>query len=278
MQIIDSHHHLWRYSPEQYGWINEQMKVLKRDFLSPELNVVAVENQVAGFVSVQARQSLEETDWLLELAASEPLIRGVVGWLPLADPGIAGVLERFQESPLLKGVRHVVQDEPDDRFLLGEQFNAGISCLSSTKLVYDILIYSKQLPAAVEFARQHSNIPMVLDHIAKPTIQRRSFDGLWDHHIRELARLDHVACKFSGVATEVRDSEWDIELIRPYWDVALESFGADRIMFGSDWPVCLLRTDYSRWVDTVRQLIEPLSGDEKEAILAGNARRVYRLD
>lgn len=275
--LIDSHHHLWKYSVEQYGWINDEMSVLKRDFLAPELREVASQSGVDGFVSVQARQILEETTTLLEIAASEPLIRGVVGWVPLADPNVATILDQLSSEKLLKGVRHVVQDEPDDRFILGADFNRGIEQLKRRGLVYDVLIFAKQLPASIEFVDQHSDLPMVLDHIAKPTIRSDQFDEQWEKDFREIAKRDNLTCKFSGVVTEVRDQSWSVDTIRRYWDVALEAFTPSRLMFGSDWPVCLLKTGHQQWVETVNELASQLSPSEQADFFAHNAVRAYNL-
>ena len=275
--LIDSHHHLWKYSAEQYGWINDQMSVLRHDFLGPQLQQVAASSGVDGFVSVQARQVVEETDALLAIADAEPLIKGVVGWVPLADANVATVLDRYADSKKLKGVRHVVQDEPDDRFILGEDFNRGVSLLKDRGLVYDVLIFAKQLPASIQFVDQHADLPMVLDHIAKPTIQPAEFDAFWERNFREIAKRPNLTCKFSGVVTEVRDDNWSIDTIRRYWDVALEAFTPKRLMFGSDWPVCLLMTEHRRWVDTVRQLASQLSADEQADFFANTATRAYGL-
>lgn len=278
--LIDSHHHLWKYSAEEYDWIGDGMDALKKDFLAPELQQVSSESSVDGFVSVQARQSIVETDQLLKIASKESLIKGVVGWVPLADPMIEQVLEKYSDQKMLKGVRHVVQSEPDDRFILGAQFNRGISALAAHDLVYDVLIFAKQLPATNEFVRHHTSLPMVLDHIAKPTIDHPpgSVDKAWESEFRELAKAENVCCKFSGVVTEVRADTWDIDLIRPYFEVALEAFTPDRLMFGSDWPVCLLKSGYARWVETVQALAGELSSEEQSKIFSGNAKRFYSLD
>tara|TARA_R110002049_G_scaffold72490_3_gene187260 strand:- start:22756 stop:23607 length:852 start_codon:yes stop_codon:yes gene_type:complete len=275
--LIDSHHHLWSYSEQEYGWINEDMGVLRRDFLAPQLQEIAAAGSVDGFVSVQARQTIQETDALLDIAKSEPLIRAVVGWVPLADANINDVLDRYQDEPLLKAVRHVVQDEPDDRFLLRDDFNRGVARLKDHNLVYDILIFARQLPAAIEFVDRHPSQPFVLDHIAKPTIAAGKFDADWERDLRELARRENVTCKFSGVVTEVRDDTWSIETIRPYWDVALDAFTPSRLMFGSDWPVCLLGTEHRDWLETVRQLAAELSESEQRHLFAETAIGAYGL-
>ncbi len=275
--LIDSHHHLWAYSPEEYGWINDDMLVLRHDFLAPELRLIASASRVEGFVSVQARQTVEETKTLLKIAAAEPLIKGVVGWVPLADEKVADVLDQFTDAPLLKAVRHVVQDEPDDRFIMGDDFNRGVALLKDRGLVYDVLIFARQLPASIEFVDRHPNQPMVLDHIAKPTICADQYDAEWEKNFRELARRDNISCKFSGVVTEVRDDAWTIESVRPYWDVALEAFTPKRLMFGSDWPVCLLRSGHDQWLQTVQRLASELSEEERSDLFAGTAIRAYNL-
>lgn len=283
--LIDSHHHLWTYSAEEYPWIDEDMAILRDDFLPEHLEEVARSTGIDGFVTVQARQSIAETESLIEIAERFPRVLGVVGWVPLASPTVHEPLRRLATSPWLKGVRHVAQDEPDDRFLLRADFNRGLAMLPEFGLVYDILIYARQLPAAIEMADAHPTLPMVLDHIAKPTITDARFDVAWERDFRELAKRPHVSCKFSGIVTEIRpsadtdrDEDWSVEQIRRYWDVALDAFGPDRLMFGSDWPVCLLRTPYSRWLETVGELAGSLSPAERFALFSGNATRIYKLD
>ena len=276
--LIDSHHHLWKYSTDEYGWINDQMLPLKADFLLPELREIAAGSSVDGFVSVQARQSLQETDDLLAMAEADPLIAGVVGWVPLAAPEIGETLARLGDQKFLKGVRHVVQDEPDDRFILGTDFNRGVAELAKHDLVYDVLIFAKQLPASIEFVDQHPALRMVLDHIAKPTITSDGFDDVWESQFRELAKRENISCKFSGVVTEVRGDTWTIDQIRRYWNVALDAFTPDRLMFGSDWPVCLLKTGHTQWLETVQQLASDLSVTERTKIFSTNAIRDYNLD
>lgn len=275
--LIDSHHHLWAYDPAEYRWISDEMAILKQDFLASQLRQLAREHNVDGFVSVQARQSEVETRALLMMATAEPLISGVVGWAPFSQPDVTSVVDEFAGHSKLKGFRHVVQDERDDRFLDRADFNAGIETLAARGLVFDLLVFPKQLPAAIDFADRHPDLPLVLDHIAKPAIIPGKLDETWHRDFCKLARRENVACKFSGVATEVRNASWSIDTLRPYWDVALTAFGTDRLMFGSDWPVCLLATDYGRWIGTVRQLAAPLSDSEQGKLFAGNADRIYRL-
>ncbi|MEM6691857.1 MAG: amidohydrolase family protein, partial [Planctomycetota bacterium] len=246
---------------------------------APELQQVASVSGVDGFVSVQARQSVEETEELLAISDSEPLIRGVVGWLPLADPNVSSLMEKFSGRAKLKGIRHVVQDEPDDEFILGADFNRGVGELERFDWVYDILVFAKQLPASNKFARQHPNVRMVLDHIAKPAIDPKAevVDPSWEPQFRELAKCDNVVCKFSGVVTEVEGWDWSIETIRPYFEIALEAFGPKRLMFGSDWPVCLLASEYSRWLETVQQLASELSPSEQKNLFYQTAIDTYQL-
>ncbi len=274
---IDSHHHFWNYSAEQYGWISEEMSVLRRSFGPDDLADAASPKGVEKVVSVQARQTIEESDWLLAIADKSELVAAVVGWVPLASESVRTDIERLSHATKFRAVRHVVQDEPDDAFILGKQFNQGVAVLKDYGLVYDILIFAKHLANTITFVDQHPEQPFVLDHIAKPTIREAHFDAAWADHMRELAKRPNVACKFSGVATEVRDAEWDIATIRPYWDVALEAFGPQRLMFGSDWPVCLLRTEYARWVDCVEQLASSLSQSERDSFWHETATRAYGL-
>ncbi|MCA9119588.1 MAG: amidohydrolase family protein [Planctomycetaceae bacterium] len=274
---VDSHHHFWKYEAAEYGWISPEMSVLKRDFLPTYLLEEIRGTGIDGVISVQARQTEEETNWLLAMAAEHEFIRGVVGWVPLASKDIRSVLEPLAQSSWLKGVRHVVQDEPDDGFILNADFNRGISELGRFGLIYDILIYAKHLANSIRFVDQHPAQSFVVDHIAKPTIRSDEFHQTWADEMRELARREHVVCKFSGVVTEVRDASWSTDSIRPYWEVALEAFGPNRLMFGSDWPVCLLRSEYSKWVSTVRELISELSPTEQAEIMGATACRTYEL-
>lgn len=278
MQFIDSHHHLWQYSATEYPWMGADALALKRDFLIKELEGIAKSQQITGFLTVQARQTIEETSWLLKLANQTQLIRGVVGWVPLQDPQqLEKSITLFSSNQMLKAVRHVVQDEADDRFVLRDDFNAGIARIASTGWIYDILIYAKHLKATIEFVDRHPNQTFVVDHIAKPTIIASQFDKQWESEIKELAKRENVWCKFSGVATEVRDATWSLEVIKPYWQTVLNAFGIHRLMYGSDWPVCLLKTDYGHWKSAVSSLCEELTISEQSAFWFENVVRCYRL-
>jgi L-fucono-1,5-lactonase len=281
---IDAHHHLWRYTPEEYGWIGEQMGVLRRDFLPYDLKALLDRAGIAGAIAVQARQSLEETRWLLRLAeqpGDAAWMKGVVGWAPIAAADFSETLAQLRQSTGLKGVglrglRHVIQDEPDDQFILGEAFNRGIRVLRDTGLVYDILIHARHLPQTVRFVDMHPSQLFVLDHCAKPAIAAGELEP-WAAHMRELARRPNVCCKLSGLVTEADWQRWTPASLEPYWRVVLEAFGPSRLLFGSDWPVALLATSYQRWVDTVTEWVAPLSTSEREAIWGGTASRVYSL-
>lgn len=273
---IDSHHHFWRYSAEEYGWISDEMAELRRDFLPADLKTEIDAAGIDGVVSVQARQNETETEDLLAFAREHDFIRGVVGWAPLADPAVDSVLERWSGEKKLRAVRHVVQDEPDDLFILGDEFNRGVSKLASRGLLYDILIFEKHLPQTIAFVDRHPNQSFVLDHIAKPRIGEGSIEA-WRADIGRLAERENVACKISGMATEADWEAWSEDQMRPYLDAVLESFGPRRLMFGSDWPVCLVATQYRRWVDTVERWSAGLSSDEQARIWGGTAEEVYGL-
>jgi L-fuconolactonase len=272
---VDAHHHLWCYDVAEYGWIDEPMQMLRRDFLPGDL---AQEMQAAGVdatVAVQARQTMEETRWLLELAKNSTLIRGVVGWAAIAAKDFPAVVEELAVEPLLKGLRHVVQAEPAG-FLEGVEFNRGISAMRGTGLVYDLLVFAPQLEEATRFVNRHPQQMFVLDHLGKPAIARDGF-AEWVRNFRELARRENVFCKVSGMVTEADWERWSEEDLRRYFDVAMEAFGASRLMVGSDWPVLTVACGYGQWWETVRRWTGRLTAAEREAIEGGVAARVYRL-
>jgi L-fuconolactonase len=273
---IDAHHHLWRYSKAEYAWIKEAMKGIARDFLPSDLEKEAAASGIQGTVAVQGRQCLEETHALLEFTGASSLIRGVVGWAPIASPELPGILEQWRQHRKLVGLRHVVQDEPDEQFLLRREFNTGICQLRKYSLVYDILIYERHLPAAIAFVDRHPNQIFVLDHIAKPRIRELQLEP-WSKNIRELGRRQNVFCKLSGMVTEADWANWQPANLRPYLDVVLEAFGPKRLMAGSDWPVCLLASTYSRWWSTLNEYLQALSAGEQNLILGEVASTVYSL-
>jgi L-fuconolactonase len=273
---IDSHQHFWRYDPVKDGWITGEMDVLKRDFLPEELIGELQANGMNGCVAIQASQSEQETLFLLELAELHWVIRGVVGWVDLLAPDLPLTLERFSRYRTLRGFRHILQSEPDDRFMLLPEFQRGIGYLVRSGFTYDILIYPKQLSAAIELVNRFPEQRFVIDHLAKPAIRARQIDG-WNHQIREIAKNPNVYCKLSGLVTEADWRHWNHEDFTPYLDVVFDAFGADRLMFGSDWPVCLLAASYDRVKWIVDHYTRNFSAEEKDKIFGRNAARFYGL-
>jgi L-fuconolactonase len=272
---IDAHQHFWSYDDAQYPWIPKGSP-LHRDWLPADLAPLLAARQLDGCVAVQARQTIEETRWLLALADQSSIIKGVVGWVDLRSPRVEEDLEQLVKHSRLVGVRHVVQDEPDDQFLVLPEVTRGIGILHRFGLAYDILIYPRQLPSALKLARQFPKQRFVLDHIAKPLI-RAGVKSPWEEQIRELARLPNVWCKVSGLITEANHQTWRPEEIFPYLDVVFEAFGVGRLMYGSDWPVCLLAGSYERVFDLVAQYTRGLEPAEQVAFFGGNAARFYGL-
>jgi L-fuconolactonase len=275
---IDAHHHFWRYSPAEYGWITDSMSVLRRDYLPEDLRREANAVGIDGVVSVQARQTLQETDWLLDLAEQNAdFIRGVVGWVPLVSDTVEHELGRYAGRSKLKAVRHVLQDEPDDNYMLRDDFNRGVAMLKDHDLRYDILIFDRHLPQAIRFVDRHPKQTFILDHIAKPRVRDGAISP-WRENLKELARRPNVYCKLSGVVTEADHRTWTPQQLRPYLDAALDAFGSRRLMFGSDWPVCLLACGYRRWHQIVRDFASKLTPDEQDRIFELTAVEAYGLD
>ncbi len=274
-QVIDAHHHLWRYTAAEYGWIDDTMVGLRRDFLLPELTAELKLAGVEGAIAVQARQTLHETRWLLELARSCEQIRGVVGWTPIAAPDFQDSIDKLVAEPKLVGLRHVVQVEPEG-FLEGAEFNRGIRALRSTGLVYDLLIVERQLAEAIRFVDRHPQQIFVLDHIAKPKIAVGEIEP-WRTQIIELSKRGNVSCKISGMVTEDSWAHWSIESLCPYLETVVEAFGVKRLMAGSDWPVCLVATSYHRWWQTLHHFFATYSEPERAEIFGATAARTYNL-
>jgi L-fuconolactonase len=273
---IDAHHHFWRYTPEEYGWIEESMRAIRRDFLPEHLRAEIASAGIDGVISIQARQSLEETFWLIELAARNEFIKAVVGWVSLVEADVQKHLSRFIAQKKFRAVRHVLQGEPDERFMLRDDFNRGIAALHEFNLAYDILIFECHLPQTIEFVDRHPQQTFVLDHIAKPRIKDNVMEP-WRTNICELAKRPNVFCKISGMVTEADYVRWTEEQLRPYFDVVLQAFGPSRLMFGSDWPVCLVACGYARWHEIVARWTAQLSAAERDEIFGGTARRAYGI-
>lgn len=275
MSRIDAHQHFWRYDPTEYDWIDETMTVLRRDFLPNDL---LPELRAAGFhgcVAVQARQTLEETRWLLSLASDHQFVLGVVGWIDLQADDVDEQLLAIAREPKLVGLRHIVQTEPDG-FLDRPAFRRGISALERVGLPYDILVYARQLPAAIRFAAGFPDQRFVLDHLGKPEIRSGKFDA-WRRDLDRIASLPNMWAKLSGLVTEADWRRWTVADVRRYVHAALDAFGANRLMIGSDWPVCTVAADYGATMELVVGALTDRSDDEREAVLGGTAARFWNL-
>jgi L-fuconolactonase len=275
-QTIDAHHHLWRYTPAEYGWIDEEMATLRRDFLPKDLIEAMVTADIDGTIAVQARQTLEETRWLLDLADDCDSIRGVVGWAPIAGEDFPACMEEFDGRDKLKGLRHVIQGEKDEHYILREDFNSGIRTMAGSGLVYEILIYERHLADTLYFVDEHPDQVFVLDHIAKPLIAGGVLQP-WALRMMELGQRDNVWCKVSGMVTEADWKTWTPETLKPYLDVVVDAFGPTRLMAGSDWPVCLVASGYAQWWSVLRDYFARFSEAERAAVFGGTAIGVYGL-
>ena len=273
---IDAHHHLWRYLPPGPAWMADGMEGLRRDFLIEDLRAVTAEVGVTGTIVVETERTVEETGWLSQAAASDDLIRGVVGWAPLTSPAVVAELERIASLPKMKAIRHPIHDESDDQFVLRDDFNRGVAALKQFDLRYDILIFERHLPQTIQFVDRHPDQVFILDHVAKPRIRDRAFSP-WRENMRELARRSNVYCKVSGMVTEADWHAWSEEDVSPYIETVVEAFTPNRLMFGSDWPVMTLASSYGRWMATIQSAIAQLSVTEKERILGGTAVEAYGL-
>lgn len=273
---IDAHQHFWIYSAADYGWIDDSMPAIRRSFLPQDLKPELERNGFQGCIAVQACHTIQETEWLLHLAEQNPFIVGVVGWVDLRLPDVRSQLQALAKKPKLAGIRHVVQAEPDDRFLLQPEFLRGIAALEEFGLTYDILIYPKHLQVAAEFVQKFPRQRFVLDHLAKPLIREGTLEP-WKSDLRALAAFPNVFCKLSGMVTEADWQNWTEPRLIPYLDVAWECFGAERLMIGSDWPVCTLAANYSRTMDVVKGYLVRHTKKDQDAVLGGNAMRFWKL-
>lgn len=273
---VDAHHHLWRYSADEYDWIDERMAMLRRDFPISELTVEAASASIHCTIAVQARQTVEETRDLLDIARTHALIAGVVGWLPIAQASeLDPWLDELGKDPALVGLRHVVQGEPDG-FLDREDFNQGIVSVGSHDLAYDLLLLPHQLEEAIRFVDRHPLQRFILDHLAKPRIASGEMEP-WRSGVGRLGERPNVWCKVSGMTTEADWSTWNPSHLQPYLDAVVRAFGTRRLLAGSDWPVCLLACDYGRWWQVLRSYFSEFSEDEQAAIFGGNAIEAYQL-
>jgi L-fuconolactonase len=274
---IDAHQHFWKYNAAEYAWMGESMAVLKRDHLPDELAKLARAAGIEGSVAVQARQSVVETEFLLALAKKHSFIKGVVGWVDLQSEKVDEQLAKYSRDKKLKAVRHVVQDEPDDDFMMRDAFVRGISKLQKYGLKYDILIYPKQLKCATRLVERFPDQPFVLDHIAKPFIKRGESEP-WKKEMQELAQHENVWCKISGMVTEADWGKWKPADFIPYMDAVLEMYGPERLMFGSDWPVCTVAGKYEQVVGIVKDWAGKLSESEQDRLFGKTAVKFYDLE
>lgn len=276
MNRIDSHQHFWKFDPIRDSWIDDSMLKIQRDFLPEDLSPLLLENKFSGCVAVQASQSEEETNFLLDLASKNDFIKGVIGWVDLRNENISERLSHFSKYEKLKGFRHVVQGEPDD-FMFGAAFRNGIAALKQFNYTYDILIFHRQLPAAIDLVKSFPKQKFVIDHIAKPDIKSGDIVS-WEKGIEEIAKFKNVSCKISGMVTEADWNSWKPADLKPYLDVIFENFPADKILFGSDWPVCNVASDYTEVVKTLEDYIALLSVEDRNKIWFENARSFYNLN
>jgi L-fuconolactonase len=274
---IDAHQHFWRYKATEYAWIDDSMLPLRRDFLPGDLKPELERSGFDGCIAVQAQQTIEETRWLLHLAETSPFILGVIGWVDLQSADVHTQLAEFANNPKLLGIRHIVQGEPDDRFMLRTEFLRGISELEKLDLTYDILIYPRHLPVAAEFVSRFPRQRFVLDHIAKPLIKTGEIHA-WESGMRQLATFPNVFCKLSGMVTEADWTTWTPAQIKPYLDIVFDCFGPERLMIGSDWPVCTLAASYCDAMNLVVTYLRDYPEDARNAVLGGNAQKFWKLN
>jgi L-fuconolactonase len=274
--VIDAHQHFWRYNPGRHGWINDDMAAIRRDFLPKELEQVYRQSDIDGCVAVQVDQNEAENEFLLAFARKYPFIRGIVGWVDLQNLNIKERLEYYSSEKTMKGFRHIVQGESDPNFLSGQDFCRGIGQLKAYDFTYDILVYHHQLIQVEPFVSKFPSQQFVLDHIAKPAIAKREITQ-WEKYMRAIAKHENVCCKLSGMVTEANIQNWTYDDLVPYLDVVLDCFGPSRLIYGSDWPVCLVSATYEEQFGVVQKAIERLSPAEKKQILGENAILFYHL-
>ncbi len=273
---IDCHQHFWRYDPARDTWITDEMAVLKRDFMPEDLQPELQANGIAGTVAIQTVQSEADTDFLLDIAARNPQVRGVVGWVDLCAPNAKERIEKYAKAPKMRGLRHIVQAESDD-FLMREDFVRGIGAMAGSRLAYDVLIYEKQLPWMLKLADKFPTQRFAIDHLAKPAVKTRSY-GTWSRLMRTLATNANVYCKLSGLVNEGDWKNWKADDFKPYLDVVFDAFGTARLMFGSDWPTCLVAASYKQVLELIQEYVKAMPLSAHERIFGKNAVRFYRLE
>ncbi len=273
---IDSHNHFWQYDPKTHAWIDESMSKIQRDFMPEEFESVLSENGFDGTIVVQADQSEQETTSLLALASEYDVIKGVVGWLDLRAENVSDRLAYFSQFEKLLGIRHIVQAEPDPEFMLRKEFQRGLGLLKEYNLTYDILVFPHQLAAAAKTVSLHPSQKFVIDHLAKPYIKKQQI-GEWASFMKSIGEHENVMCKLSGLVTEADWDRWQVEDFKPYLDVVIEAFGIDRVMFGSDWPVCLVSASYPQVREIVEDYVKEFSEEEQAKVFGINAMKFYGI-
>ena len=276
MRIIDSHQHFWKYHPQNHAWINEDMKIIQKDFLPEELASIFAKEKIEGCISVQVDQTKEETAFQIECANKNNFIKGVVGWIDLLNPTIENEIEVYREQKIIKGFRHILQGA-DKGFMLQQHFVNGLKALAKNNYTYDLLIYHHQIPEALELVKTLDSMAIVVDHIAKPDIKNGNRTE-WAKDIKALASHPNVYCKIGGMATEADWKNWTAEDLIPYLDTVVAAFGTNRILFGSDWPVCLVASSYNNWLTTIKNYFSSFSKEEQAKIFATNCESFYTLD
>ena len=277
MPRIDGHQHFWRYQAAEHSWITSDMRVLRRDFLPADLVIHMEKHQIDGSIAVQAAQSMDETEFLLKLAGEHNYIAGVVGWVDLTREDLREQLEYYSSIPKLVGFRHLIQDEEDSNYAIRPDFLRGLGLLHEYNLTFDVLIYPKQMDAALKMIERNPNQSFILDHLAKPNIIHGNTPG-WKQFIRHLGKETNTFCKISGMVTEADWNNWSYEDLIPYLDEVVENFGLDRIVFGSDWPVCLLAAEYEEVLMVVNRYLDQFDPAERLKVMGENCMRFYGLD
>lgn len=276
MLKIDSHQHFWKYDPVRDSWIDETMSVIQKDFFPKDLEPILIANGIDGCVVVQSDQSEAENHFQIANADNHDFVKGIVGWVNLSASNVQERLEYFSQYKKLKGFRHVLQGEPQRDFMLRPEFLNGISLLNKYNFTYDILVFPDQLKFVKQFVEKFPEHRFVIDHIAKPYIKDNIIDG-WQEDMRAIAEYKNVYCKISGMVTEAKWNNWTKADFDPYMDVVVNAFGTDRVMFGSDWPVCLVAAKYSEVLDIVKYYFSGYSDDERDKVFGGNAIKFYNL-
>ena len=272
---IDAHQHFWQYDPVKGAWITDEMQVIRQDFMPGDLKPLLDSHDIDGCVAVQADQSERENEFLLELTEQNTWIKGVVGWLDLKADDLTDRMEHYQQYDSFKGVRHILQAEPEG-FMTDPKFIKGVAQIGASGMTYDILTTENQLEEAIDFVKAFPEMPLVIDHISKPNIAQASYDH-WAKHMLKLSEFQHVNVKISGMITEADWKEWRVKDIKPYVDFCLENFGPERLMYGSDWPVCLIAGEYDQVIYAIKACLAELSISEQEAIYGKTASLFYKL-